>query len=266
MYKKISTIIKEKPYKTTGTTFFFIEIAENFSDRVDLIDRIKAVLKKVPRFYEAIIFLTSTMYFYGLSAQAALTKAFESDVKNKTIINLGSGPSDFGNGVINVDSFPYDTVHIVANAEALPILDNSVDMVLSESMLEHIPYPELAISEIARIIKPGGFLYIEIPFMFPYHGSPSDYTRFTISALRKRFDSFEVIGSGTRSGPITALVVQLMYALSILLSFGSQRLYSFHLSFTMIILSPLKILDFLMLPFPYSVDAANHIYFFARKK
>lgn len=57
----------------------------------------------------------------------------------------------------NWDIFNYD-------AGKLPIPDNSIDRVKSLGVLHHIPHVEKVMSEIARVLKPGG----DVVFMF-YH-------------------------------------------------------------------------------------------------
>lgn len=45
-----------------------------------------------------------------------------------------------------------------ATAEALPLADASVDVVLFSEVIEHLVRPELAVWEIARVLRPGGTL------------------------------------------------------------------------------------------------------------
>jgi ubiquinone/menaquinone biosynthesis C-methylase UbiE len=47
---------------------------------------------------------------------------------------------------------------VVADAQALPFADTSVDAVLAMHMLYHVPDIPAAISELSRILKPGGLL------------------------------------------------------------------------------------------------------------
>ncbi|OGZ96918.1 MAG: hypothetical protein A3J10_03420 [Candidatus Sungbacteria bacterium RIFCSPLOWO2_02_FULL_54_10] len=228
-------------------------------------DPLKKILRRVPRLYEFLLWITTTVFFYGLSAEQAMRRAFP-DAKNRIILNLGSGTSDFGNTVINVDVAPFANVHVVADAEDLPFLDASADMIVSESMIEHVRRPERGIDEMRRVIKHGGYVYVEMPFIFPFHASPSDYTRFTIEGLRDRFEGFDVIKAGARAGPATALTVQLAYTLALLLSFGSRHMYGTLTHLFFVALFPLKILDQIFRIFPSkNHEAANHIYFFARK-
>ncbi len=42
--------------------------------------------------------------------------------------------------------------------------DQSFDIILSNDVLEHVNLPEEAIAEIYRILKPGGEIFITVPF------------------------------------------------------------------------------------------------------
>ncbi len=260
--EKIRAALKPGACKEKNGVFFCTEIGTGETDPL------KKILRRWPRLYEFLLWITSTVFFYGMSAEQAMRRAFlnAEDRARKIILNLGSGTSDFGENVVNVDVAPFAGVRVVADAENLPFLDASADMVISESMLEHVRRPEAAIAEMRRVLKPGGYVYIEMPFMFPFHASPNDYTRFTIEGLRDRFAGFDALAAGARAGPVTALTVQLAYALALLFSFGSRRLYGFFTHCFFVALFPLKILDqiFRLLPV-YNHEAASHIYFFARK-
>jgi SAM-dependent methyltransferase len=229
-------------------------------------DTLKAFFKKWPKFYELLLFLTSTIFFYGLSAEKALKKTFPGkNLEEKLIINLGSGTNSFDKNVINLDICDFANVDIIADAANLPFADQSVDMIISESLLEHVPKPEKVIEEIKRVLKDNGYVYIEMPFVFPFHASPNDYTRFTLEGLKKRFSDFKIIKAGTRSGPAAALLIQSIYTITLFLSFGSKKLYSFWVNFFMVILSPFKILDLPFALFPQSHQSASVIYLFVQK-
>lgn len=43
---------------------------------------------------------------------------------------------------------------------ALPFADDSFDAILSLGVLEHVQYPERSLDELARILRPGGTLYV----------------------------------------------------------------------------------------------------------
>jgi len=52
-----------------------------------------------------------------------------------------------------------------------PFQSNSFDFVFSSSLIEHIKYPENMLSEIRRVLKPNGFMYLSFPpFYSPVGG------------------------------------------------------------------------------------------------
>ncbi|HET7690230.1 MAG TPA: class I SAM-dependent methyltransferase [Nocardioidaceae bacterium] len=67
----------------------------------------------------------------------------------------------------------------------LPIADKVVDTVLLSDVLEHLPEPELLFSEVARVLRPGGRLILNTPFMYQIHEAPHDYLRHTTYSLRR---------------------------------------------------------------------------------
>jgi ubiquinone/menaquinone biosynthesis C-methylase UbiE len=50
-----------------------------------------------------------------------------------------------------------------ADITALPFRDRSVDLLIASEVIEHLPQPQLALAEIARVLVPGGFLALTIP-------------------------------------------------------------------------------------------------------
>ena len=51
-------------------------------------------------------------------------------------------------------------------------------------VLEHVNYPAKMLANIWRILKPGAWLIVTVPFAFPIHAFPDDYWRFAPSGLR----------------------------------------------------------------------------------
>jgi len=48
--------------------------------------------------------------------------------------------------------------------QALTLKDNSVDLVVTQDVFEHLPFPQSAFSEIARVIRPGGAHIFTVPW------------------------------------------------------------------------------------------------------
>lgn len=55
------------------------------------------------------------------------------------------------------------SIDIAADAERLPLADNSVDFVLHSHVWEHLPNPLRALDEWVRVVKPGGFIFAIVP-------------------------------------------------------------------------------------------------------
>jgi len=50
--------------------------------------------------------------------------------------------------------------------EALPFQDASFDMIVMAEVLEHLPYPEVTLSEVQRVCKPGGSFLGSLPLAY----------------------------------------------------------------------------------------------------
>ncbi|MEI6478401.1 MAG: class I SAM-dependent methyltransferase [bacterium] len=61
--------------------------------------------------------------------------------------------------------------------QQIPLKDNSVDGILSTSVVEHLQRPADFIVEAFRVLKPGGKLFINVPFVNVEHEIPYDYNR-----------------------------------------------------------------------------------------
>ena len=73
---------------------------------------------------------------------------------------------------------------VFGNASQLPFRDAVADTVLLLDVLEHLRAPVAAITEAARILKPGGSLILQVPFLYPVHDAPNDYQRWTRDGLQ----------------------------------------------------------------------------------
>ncbi|MBP7741233.1 MAG: class I SAM-dependent methyltransferase [Candidatus Pacebacteria bacterium] len=109
--------------------------------------------------------------------------------------------------VVTVNISTATGADIVANLEEpLPIPNDSYDHVLLMNVLEHVFEYRLLLDECARVLRPGGSIVIIVPYLFPYHASPSDFHRYSAEALNRALSSagfttveIEPLGSGVFS-------------------------------------------------------------------
>lgn len=131
--------------------------------------------------------------------------------RNASVLEMGVCQSRPGNSTMHRDWAADDAkwtgtdfqngldVDVVADAHTMsksfPL--NHFDGIISVSVFEHIQYPWIAAVEVAKILKPGGRIFIHVPWMFPYHAYPGDYFRYSKEGLRSLFEpvGLKVVGS-----------------------------------------------------------------------
>jgi SAM-dependent methyltransferase len=116
-------------------------------------------------------------------------------------IDLGSGDKGFTNycNSIGIKSFPYDYPEFNLEKDILPHADSSVDFVTLNAVIEHIQNPNHILTEIKRVLKPNGLIFIRTPnwkldFKNFYNDSThvKPYTPETLNNLLKLF-GYEII-------------------------------------------------------------------------
>ena len=89
-----------------------------------------------------------------------------------------------------------DPRYIIADITNCPqVPDNSFDVIVSLSVLEHVTRIHDACREITRLLKPGGITAHAVPFSYFFHCSPVDYWRVTPTALEALFEELVPIDS-----------------------------------------------------------------------
>jgi SAM-dependent methyltransferase len=116
---------------------------------------------------------------------------------------------DWANSLHNLNA------ELLGSAEALPFADHTFDTVLCTEVIEHLKHPALAVSEMARVLKPDGHLILTAPFVHELHEMPHDFFRFTGFGLCSLVEEagLKVILLKCRGGRLTVLADVLFRAL-----------------------------------------------------
>ena len=152
---------------------------------------------------------------------------------------------------------------LVCDAHALPFADETFDGVIAQAVLEHVVEPAHCVGEMFRVLKPGGAVYAETPFMQQVHAGAHDFTRFTHLGHRRLFRAFDEVDSGAACGPAMALAWSFTYFLQSFATTSRQR----RLARAAGILAsyPLRYLDPILIDRPATIDAASAVYFLGTK-
>jgi len=79
----------------------------------------------------------------------------------------------------SLDIEEHPSVDVVMKpGDAFPFADESFDLIVSTSCFEHDPCFWMTFREMTRVIKKGGYIYVNAPSNGPYHNHPGDNWRF----------------------------------------------------------------------------------------
>ena len=125
-----------------------------------------------------------------------LSRTTLGEISNAVVVDVGCGRSDncrwLGqHNILYRLDYPatngrYENApDIYGDACRLPVKTATIDAILMLEVLEHVADAEAALDEIRRVLRPGGKIYLSVPFIYPLHDQPFDYRRFTIYGLRQ---------------------------------------------------------------------------------
>jgi len=203
-------------------------------------------------------------YFPPINTKKIIDLIVNCNGNNTLAVDVGGGPTRLHDKLINLNISQFANVDIVGDALNLPFLNGSIDSVVSSSVLEHLSDPEGSVREIYRILKPGGYLFVGIPFMQVFHGYPNDYTRWTLEGLKNLCKDFEEISAGVSNGPSWALVN--IIATYMTLFSNNRILKSILYNTTEIVLYPVRFFDIFLSKSENAHKVAAGVYFLGKKK
>ncbi|MGO8822764.1 MAG: class I SAM-dependent methyltransferase [Desulfomonilaceae bacterium] len=88
-----------------------------------------------------------------------------------------------------------------------PFGDEEFDSVVASQVLEHVFNPKEFLSEINRVLRPGGVFLITVPFVWDEHEQPYDYARYSSFGLIHLVQNhgFEIVESRKSTDDVRAL-------------------------------------------------------------
>lgn len=87
-------------------------------------------------------------------------------------------------------TWDYSRLDCVCDLHAMPLKTDSVPFVLCTQTLEHVQRPQVVLSELNRILRPGGTVFCSLPFIGDaHHQEPYDFFRYTRYGVEYLFKS-----------------------------------------------------------------------------
>lgn len=101
-----------------------------------------------------------------------------------------------GQSYVGSDYIAGPGVDVILDLHKLDLPDASIGTALLIDVLEHVQFPQQAIAELCRVLKPDGILVVTSVMRFPIHASPYDYWRFTPEGFKSLLQDFPQVFVG----------------------------------------------------------------------
>ncbi|HEX4959946.1 MAG TPA: methyltransferase domain-containing protein [Thermoanaerobaculia bacterium] len=198
-------------------------------------------------------------------SEEALRASLEDLPDDALCVSVGGGPVRVHPALVNLNLAAFPNVDVVADAYSLPYAEGSVEAVHCEAVLEHLEFPQQAVAEMYRVLRPGRLAFAATPFLQVFHGYPNHFQNFTLAGHRRLFEraGFAVIAAGTCVGPTFALRDLLANYLAGVLPGGRIGKMISHL--VSLLTLPLLWLDRIANLRPFSHGLASTTFLLARK-
>jgi SAM-dependent methyltransferase len=180
-----------------------------------MIDMLKAARKRALDRHNSVADPMS--YFYSGTAYALWRTAgpITRELSTGLVLDAGSGRGGWREVIesagarreaLDIKPQTREKLDWIADLTCMPqVPSERFDAAVCHQVLEHIPHPVLALSELYRVLKPDGKLILSVPHLSRLHDLPHDYFRYTPAGIRVLLEdaSFDVIELTTYGGLLT---------------------------------------------------------------
>lgn len=96
----------------------------------------------------------------------------------------------YASNIVNLEIYPCISTDVISIGEKLPFDDNQFDYIMCLAVLEHTREPWEVAREMCRVLKPGGKILVDYPFLQPVHGYPHHYFNATPLGAPTLFEKY----------------------------------------------------------------------------
>jgi SAM-dependent methyltransferase len=140
-------------------------------------------------------FLRTHVLHFESSVEAATAAFADSLPAGARVLDAGAGEAQYAHlfarqRYLGIDlgigdaTWNYRRLDCIADLQALPLSDGRCNACLNIVTLEHVREPARVVSELGRVLAPGGRLLLVVPHEWEVHQSPHDYFRYTRHGVR----------------------------------------------------------------------------------
>jgi SAM-dependent methyltransferase len=119
------------------------------------------------------------------------------------LLDLGAGlRRDYLPNVLNVEIDDFVSTDVVAYGADLPFEDGTFDGAICLAVLEHVRDPFAVATELVRVVRPGGVIIVDWPFLQPEHGYPNHYFNATMEGALSAFRDLPQVATVDAEVPV----------------------------------------------------------------
>lgn len=163
--------------------------------------------------------------------------------------------------LVSSDIDPTEATSLVCDAQMLPFFTATFDVLVAFELMEHIPDTSRFLEEASRVVKPGGYVVVSVPFLFGVHDH-QDFYRFTEQGLERVLAAhglpvITILKSGGISFTIVILLIEYLRTLGLPPSEGWRSRgwrRQAHLALSSVATAPLALLSWLAFGIDSLVD------------